>query len=86
MPMSDKPTDEHGIPLDADWFDCRCKAVASGAIRVVGPETFTDAAQPLVSCILELERNGAPRDNIRRARELLNEALAEMDAAFSAPR
>ena len=57
------------------------------AMTIIGPETtFTDDARRLFERIDELERSGAPENHIRRARELVNEALSAIDAAFAALR
>ena len=57
------------------------------SIEIVGPETaFTDDASRLFKRITELEKHGAPKKAIRKAREHVNKALAHMDSAYAALR
>ena len=54
------------------------------ALAITGPgDVFADDASKLFDRIAELERMGAPKENIRKAREYANKALAQMDIAFA---
>ena len=56
-------------------------------LEITGPETvFSDDASRLLARITELEKHGAPKKSIRKAREHVNKALAHMDEAYSALR